>query len=98
MIGPSHRRINGELDVTVLVIDLGYIRVVRGVGSPEIIGITDGNIQGNEYASRLKAANIAVDHTCWPGMIHGFASVAGVVDAGKAMIDQVGSALRRAFE
>jgi hypothetical protein len=45
MIGPSHRRINGELDVTVLVIDLGYIRVVRGVGSPEIIGITDGNIR-----------------------------------------------------
>jgi acetyl esterase len=46
----------------------------------------------------LKAANIAVDHTCWPGMIHGFATFAGVVDAGKVLIDRTGAALRKAFE
>jgi acetyl esterase len=54
--------------------------------------------EGNEYASKLKAAKIVVDHTCWPGMVHGLASMAGVLDAGKALIDQVGAALRKAFE
>jgi acetyl esterase/lipase len=54
--------------------------------------------EGDEYATKLKAANISVDHTCWPGMVHGLASMAGVLDAGKALIDQVGTALRKAFE
>jgi len=54
--------------------------------------------EGNEYASKLKAANILVDHTCWTGMIHGFASMAGVLDAGKVLIDRTGAALKRAFE
>lgn len=54
--------------------------------------------EGDEYAARLKAAHVSVDHTCWPGMIHGFASLAGVFDAGKIVIDNVAAALRRAFE
>jgi phytoene dehydrogenase-like protein len=54
--------------------------------------------EGDEYASKLKAANIAVDHTCWRGMVHGQASMAGVLDAGKVLIDQVGAVLRKAFE
>ncbi len=54
--------------------------------------------EGDEYAAQLKAANVAVDHTCWPGMIHGFVSMAGVLDAGKILIDQTGAALRKAFE
>jgi acetyl esterase len=54
--------------------------------------------EGDEYASKLKAANIAVDHTCWAGMVHGLASMAGVLDAGKVLIDQAGAALRKAFE
>ena len=54
--------------------------------------------EGNEYANKLKAANIAVEHTCWPGMVHGFASLAGVVDAGKMLINQTGAALHKAFE
>jgi acetyl esterase/lipase len=53
--------------------------------------------EGDEYATRLKAANVPVDHTCWPGMIHGLASIAGVVDAGKVLIDQTAEALRTAF-
>ena len=53
--------------------------------------------EGDEYASKLEAAKIAVDHTCWPGMIHGIASIAGVVDAGRLLIDQVGTALRHAL-
>jgi hypothetical protein len=31
-------------------------------------------------------------------MVHGFASMAGVVDADKVLIDQTGAALRKAFE
>jgi acetyl esterase len=54
--------------------------------------------EGDEYAAKLKAANVAVDHTCWPGMVHGLASLAGVLDAGKVLIDQTGAALRKAFE
>jgi acetyl esterase len=54
--------------------------------------------EGDEYAAKLKAANVAVDHTCWPGMVHGLASLAGVLDAGKVLIDQIGAALRKAFE
>lgn len=53
--------------------------------------------EGDEYAAKLKAANVAVEHTCWPGMVHGFASMAGVVDAGKVLIDRIGNALRKAF-
>jgi acetyl esterase len=53
--------------------------------------------EGDEYAVKLKAANVAVDHTCWPGMVHGLASIAGVLDAGKVLIDQIGAALRKAF-
>ncbi|ADV81725.1 alpha/beta hydrolase [Terriglobus saanensis] len=55
------------------------------------------HVEGDEYAARLKAADIPVYHTCWPGMVHGLASMAGVIDAGKALIDQTGAALRKAF-
>jgi acetyl esterase len=53
--------------------------------------------EGDEYAAKLQTANVTVDHICWPGMIHGFASMAGVLDAGKAAIDRIGAALRKAF-
>jgi acetyl esterase len=53
--------------------------------------------EGNEYSAKLKAANVPVDHTCWPGMIHDLALLAGVIDAGKVLIDQTASALRNAF-
>ncbi len=51
--------------------------------------------EGNEYAAKLKAAKVPVDYTCWPGMIHGLASFAGVLDAGPLLIDQI--ALRSAM-
>ncbi len=53
--------------------------------------------EGHAYADKLKAANVPVDYTCWPGMIHGFASMAAVIDAGKTLIDQTAAALRKAF-
>jgi acetyl esterase/lipase len=53
--------------------------------------------EGEAYAAKLKAANVQVDYTCWPGMIHGLASIAGVIDEGRVLIDQIAAALRRAL-
>jgi acetyl esterase len=53
--------------------------------------------EGDEYATKLKAAHVPVEYTCWPGMIHGLASLAGRLDAGKILIDQTAAALRKAF-
>ncbi len=54
--------------------------------------------EGNEYAVKLKAAHVSVEHKELPGMIHGIFSLAGVIDAGKILIDETSLALRRAFE
>lgn len=54
--------------------------------------------EGNEYAVKLKAAHVTVDHKELPGMIHGLFILAGVIDAGKVLIDETGLALRRAFD
>jgi acetyl esterase len=53
--------------------------------------------EGNEYAAKLRAAKVEVEHVCWQGMIHGFASFAGALDAGKALIERSAAALREAF-
>ncbi|CAB3756932.1 alpha/beta hydrolase [Paraburkholderia humisilvae] len=53
--------------------------------------------EGNEYAARLRAAQVEVEHVCWQGMVHGFASMAGVLDAGRALIERAAAALRTAL-
>jgi acetyl esterase len=53
--------------------------------------------EGNEYAARLRAAGVPTDHYCWPGMIHGLLSLAGVLDAGGLLIQRVADTLRTAF-
>jgi acetyl esterase len=54
--------------------------------------------EGEEYAARLQAANIRVELIRWPGMVHGFALFAGVLDAGKALIDRTAAMLSQAFK
>jgi len=46
----------------------------------------DPLVDENEaYANRLKAAGVACDYVCFPGMIHPFFTLGGVVqDTGKA--------------
>jgi acetyl esterase len=54
--------------------------------------------EGEEYAQKLSVAGIAVIHKRWPGMVHGFASMAGVLDAGRQLIDETAAVLRQALE
>ncbi|MBR0697734.1 alpha/beta hydrolase [Bradyrhizobium lablabi] len=53
--------------------------------------------EGNEYAAKLRAADVPVNHYCWPGMIHGLISLGGVLDAGGPFLDRVSNGLRSAF-
>lgn len=49
--------------------------------------------EGELLASRLEAAGVDVTQRVYPGMIHGFFQMAGVLDAGKALITEVAASL-----
>lgn len=51
--------------------------------------------EGETYALRLSAAGVRVEQTRYPRMIHGFFQMAGEIDAGRRLIDQLASALKR---
>ncbi|MEB1809277.1 MAG: alpha/beta hydrolase [Bacillaceae bacterium] len=53
--------------------------------------------EGEAYANRLKESGIPVEVTRYDGMIHGFFWMAGIIDQGKHMIDQICSALKKAL-
>jgi acetyl esterase len=53
--------------------------------------------EGKAYADRLAAAGVPVTYSCYEGMVHGFLTMAGAVDAGHAGIAEVAAALKRAF-
>ncbi|MGK2914133.1 MAG: alpha/beta hydrolase [Porticoccaceae bacterium] len=53
--------------------------------------------EGAAYADRLKAAGVAVEYVCYADQIHGFVSMAGAIDQGRAFLDQAAGVLRRAF-
>ena len=53
--------------------------------------------EGKAYADRLAAAGVPVTYRCYEGMIHGFLTMAGKIDAGNAGIEEIGAALRQAF-
>jgi len=53
--------------------------------------------EGEAYGERLRAAGVEVEHRRYDGMIHAFFGCPGAFDASRVAMDQVGTALRRAF-
>jgi acetyl esterase len=53
--------------------------------------------EGDAYARALADAGVSVEHTCYDGMIHGFAMMGAVLPAGQKALQQTTTALRRAF-
>jgi acetyl esterase/lipase len=45
--------------------------------------------EGNAWAKRLAEAGVPVRHHCYGSLIHGFLSLAGVVRAARAAVDEV---------
>jgi acetyl esterase len=53
--------------------------------------------EGEAYAAKLSAAGVAVEARRWPGQIHGFASMLGVIDAADAALSYGARRLRDAL-
>lgn len=53
--------------------------------------------EGELYAEKLKRAGVPTTLTCYPGMLHGFFQMGGVIDEGHQAIHQVGEALKQVF-
>jgi acetyl esterase len=52
--------------------------------------------EGNDYAAKLRAAGVAVEHTCHDGMIHNFHTMGAVLPQGRLVLHQIGEQVRRA--
>lgn len=53
--------------------------------------------EGEEYAIKLAEAGVEVETIRYNGTIHGFVSMAAVIDQGKEALEKEGSALRKVF-
>jgi acetyl esterase len=53
--------------------------------------------EGKIFADRLATAGVPVTYTCYEGMVHGFLTMAGAIEAGHKAIGQIAEALKRAF-
>jgi acetyl esterase len=53
--------------------------------------------EGNLYADRLRSAGVPTVLARYDGMVHGFVSMAGVIERGKDALDQAAGDLRAAF-
>ena len=53
--------------------------------------------EGEAYAETLRKAGVAATVTRYPGMIHGFFTMANVLDQGKQAVAEAATALRKAF-
>ena len=54
--------------------------------------------EGSAYAAELREAGVETEFVEYEGMIHGFITMGGLVDATTEALESCGAALRRAFE
>jgi acetyl esterase len=54
--------------------------------------------QAEEYAQRLRDAGVSVMLSRYPGMVHGFFTMSGVLDAARDAVAEAAACLRKAFE
>jgi acetyl esterase len=54
--------------------------------------------EAEEYATKLRAAGVTVDHRQYDGMIHGFVHFAGAFDKGQQATQEIADTLRRLFQ
>jgi acetyl esterase len=52
--------------------------------------------EGNDYAAKLRAAGVAVEHSCHDGMIHNFHAMGAILPQGRLVLQQIGEQVRRA--
>ena len=53
--------------------------------------------EGEAYAAHLRENGIPVTLKRYPGMLHGFVNMSGILDQGKQAIEDIAAALRQAF-
>ncbi len=53
--------------------------------------------EGKAYADRLAASGVPVTYRCYPGVVHGFMTMTGAIDAGKAAVAETAAAVKHAF-
>jgi len=53
--------------------------------------------EGAHYARRLEQAGVAVEYAQFDGMIHGFLTMGGKIDAANRAVTTMAMSLRRAF-
>ncbi len=54
--------------------------------------------EGKAYADRLNAAGVVASYRCYQGMIHGFMTMSGAVDAAAGAIGDAASAIKQALD
>jgi acetyl esterase len=78
------------------------LRAAAFHGLPPALVITAGHDplrdEGRLYAEKLEAAGVPVVHRDYPGQIHMFMSMTGVIDEGRAAIKAAAADLKKAFE
>jgi acetyl esterase len=53
--------------------------------------------EAKAYADRLAAAGVEVTYRCYPGVVHGFMTMAGAINLGRKAIDETAASIRRAL-
>jgi acetyl esterase len=54
--------------------------------------------EGRAYADRLRGAGVAVEYREYAGLVHGFATSTGAIDAARLAVGEMAANLRAAFE